>query len=295
MHWSWFFVAWYMISTRSRAYESWGWNAAEYLGLFLIVLLHEFGHVLACRQTGGEADEIVLWPLGGIAFARPPSRAGAELWTIAAGPLVNVALWPVLMLATWACGASGISQRVPDLERLLFMLWLINKWLLIFNLLPIYPLDGGQILRSLLWFKLGRARSLQIAAGVGLVGIVGYAAYRVMRSPQDLLWTAFIAYFLGSQSLAGLRRGQALLALEKLPRQRGYACPSCQAAPPDGAIWLCERCGHRFDPFATRALCPHCQAPLAEIACVDCGTKHSLERWSTPAPGKTGRGPYIEV
>jgi hypothetical protein len=59
VHWSWFLVAWLAISTRRHAYSSWGWNVAEYLGLFLIVLLHEFGHVLACRQTGGVAKSIM--------------------------------------------------------------------------------------------------------------------------------------------------------------------------------------------------------------------------------------------
>ena len=119
------------------------WNVAEYLGLFLIVLLHEFGHVLACRQVGGVANEIVLWPLGGVAMGRPPPRPGAELWTIVAGPLVNVVLWPILLLAVWGYAISGLSEQMPDLGRLLGMLWLLNKWLLIFNLLPIPILDGG--------------------------------------------------------------------------------------------------------------------------------------------------------
>jgi Zn-dependent protease len=58
-------------------------------------LFHEFGHALACRQVGGQADLIVLWPLGGVAYVSPPPRPGALLWRIAAGPLVNVLLVPV--------------------------------------------------------------------------------------------------------------------------------------------------------------------------------------------------------
>ncbi|HLJ24802.1 MAG TPA: hypothetical protein VKT71_11890, partial [Candidatus Acidoferrales bacterium] len=68
LHWSWFLVAVYEISGRERAYSSITWNILEYLALFLIVLLHEFGHALACRQVGGIADQIVLWPLGGVAY-----------------------------------------------------------------------------------------------------------------------------------------------------------------------------------------------------------------------------------
>jgi Zn-dependent protease len=296
VHWSWFLVAWLAISTRRHAYGSWGWNVAEYLGLFFIVLLHEFGHVLACRQTGGAAKEIVLWPLGGVAFGRPPPRPGAELWTIAAGPLVNVVLWPVLMIATWSCSALGLSERMPDLERLLFMLWFINRALLLFNLLPIYPLDGGQILRSLLWFQLGRGRSLHLAASIGLIGIAGAGGYALWKRPDSLIWIAVLALFLGSQCLAGLRQGRALIALENLPRRMGYACPACHIAPASVPVWSCEHCGNPFDAFATQAVCPHCQTPAPTISCVNCGKEHAFERWETsPRRPTRGDAPVIDV
>ena len=296
VHWSWFIVAWLEISTRGNAYSSPVWNVVEYLGLFGIVLLHEFGHVFACRQVGGQADEIVLWPLGGVAMGRPPPRPGAELWTIAAGPLVNVVLFPVLMLATMGYSAAGLSSTLPDLERLLFMLWLINKWLLIFNLLPVYPLDGGQILRSLLWFGLGRARSLQVAAGIGLGGIVLLVIYRLQTRADDWLWTLLLAFFLGQQCFAGFRQAVALRVLEKLPRYAGYSCRSCQTSPPRGAIWLCQACGQRFDAFANDAVCPHCRNRLAAIACVECGTALPLERWeNVPRARSADAPPIIDV
>lgn len=296
VHWSWFVIAYISISMRSRAYSSWVWNAAEYLGLFLIVLLHEFGHVLACRQVGGVANEIVLWPLGGVAMGRPPPRPAAELWTIAAGPLVNVALWPLLMLATYGVANSALSIQYPDLGRLVYMLWLINKWLLIFNLLPIFPLDGGQILRSLLWFRIGRARSLQVAAIVGLVGIVVLGLYRMMQNPNDFLWTAVLAFFLGSQCVAALRQSQNLLVLQKLPRRPQFACYTCHTAPPVGAIWPCGQCGNAYDAFLTRAVCPHCQNGMDAILCVDCGAKHPIERWDTKVRAEPrSNSPFIDV
>src|SRR5690242_2247075 len=89
LHWSWFLVAAFEINGRARAYSSVSWNILEYVALFLIVLLHEYGHALACRQVGGTADQIVLWPMGGVAYVDPPPRPGATLWSIAAGPLVN--------------------------------------------------------------------------------------------------------------------------------------------------------------------------------------------------------------
>lgn len=296
VHWSWFIVAYIAVSMRSRAYSSMTWNVVEYLGLFLIVLMHEFGHILACRQVGGVANEIVLWPLGGVAMGRPPPRPGAELWTIVAGPLVNVVLWPIFMLAIWAGAVSGMNQQMPDLARLLIMLFLINKWLLIFNLLPIYPLDGGQILRSLLWFKLGRARSLQVAATIGLIGIAVGVVYRVMDDPNNLIWTAVLAFFLGSQCLAGLRQAQAQVALDRFPRRSDFRCPSCQVSPPAAAIWSCEKCGNTLDPFLTRAVCPHCQSVLPLVLCIDCGGKHPIEHWDTKArPQSQSAKPYIDV
>jgi Zn-dependent protease len=99
LHWSWFLVAMFEINSRGSRYSSLAWNILEYLALFLIVLLHEFGHALACRQVGGVADRIVLWPMGGIAFVDPPPRPGATLWSIAAGPLVNVVLLPLITVS----------------------------------------------------------------------------------------------------------------------------------------------------------------------------------------------------
>src|SRR5213078_4291206 len=99
--------------------------------LFAIVLLHEFGHALACRQVGGRADRILLWPLGGVAFVDPPPRAGAMLWSIVAGPLVNVLLAPVTIGAYLAYTRGWISIPLParsaaDLAHFLFSVAWIN-------------------------------------------------------------------------------------------------------------------------------------------------------------------------
>src|SRR5438874_4284238 len=141
LHWSWFLVAAFEISGRTRTYSSLTWNVLEYLALFLIVLLHEYGHALACRQVGGTADQIILWPLGGVAYVDPPPRPGAMLWSIAAGPLVNVALIPVFLLLGMLGQSVGYAQTMPNAHALLRAIAYINLGLLIFNLLPIYPLD----------------------------------------------------------------------------------------------------------------------------------------------------------
>src|SRR6266436_5924548 len=114
LHWSWFLVAFYGISTRAKDYSSLVWPVLDYLTLFAIVLLHEFGHALACRQVGGKANQIVLWPLGGVAYVSPPPRPGATLWSIAAGPLVNVALLPVFLTLFYLSESLGWSHDVHD-------------------------------------------------------------------------------------------------------------------------------------------------------------------------------------
>ena len=98
-------------SSRARSYSSITWNVLEYLALFLIVMLHEFGHALACRQVGGTANRIVLWPLGGVAYVNPPQRPGATLWSIAAGPLVNVAFLVILSLLGTFEPIDGVGGR----------------------------------------------------------------------------------------------------------------------------------------------------------------------------------------
>jgi Zn-dependent protease len=211
LHFSWFIVAAYQLTQRLNNYHAQIFAAYEYLALFAIVLLHEFGHSLACRQTGGSADQIVLWPLGGIAFVNPPRRPGAVLWSIAAGPLVNVALVPVLELLWIFAGRPGWLDDVADPIRLILMIRVINYVLLIFNLLPIYPLDGGQILRALLWFPLGEIRSLQIASVVGLIGGAVLAVFALWGWS---LWTGILAFFILSRAIAGWQQAKAMVAEE---------------------------------------------------------------------------------
>jgi Zn-dependent protease len=274
LHWSWFLVAAYEIQTRKGAYSSITWNVLEYLALFLIVMIHEFGHALACRQVGGRTNQIVLWPLGGVAYVDPPQRPGATLWSIAAGPLVNVALIPILFIAVHVSQSVGMPGT--DIDKLLGTVSWINVGLLVFNILPIYPLDGGQILRSLLWFVLGRARSLMVATVLGLVGVVGFIGLALWR--QDV-WLGAIALFMLMSCWGGLKHALALSRFAKLPRRVGFTCPTCKAAPPVGEYWKCRQCSQPFDTFQTGSVCPHCRAQFAETKCIDCGASHPIHEW----------------
>ncbi len=276
LHWSWFIVAVYSISTRIHKYESPVWGLFEFLALFLIVLMHEFGHALACRQVGGTANQIVLWPLGGVAYVAPPARPGATLWSIAAGPLVNVALSPLLVGLIFLDRHAGWRVTLPDVHIFILAISVINFVLLAFNLLPVYPLDGGQILRSLLWYPLGKARSLLVATVVGFVGGAGLIGLALW---QQSIWTGLIAFFLLSNCWRSFKQARVLRVMEKLPRRHSFSCVSCNALPPIGNLWSCRQCGHPFDMFATAAICPHCGALHETTQCPDCGSVHSFALW----------------
>jgi Zn-dependent protease len=276
LHWSWFLIAILLFQYHGLKYGSYVWYALEYLALFSIVLLHEFGHALACRQVGGQANQIVLWPLGGVAYVSPPQRPGAVLWSIAAGPLVNVVLFPVLSLL-WLLGESaGLAQTMPSVYLFLTNIWSINVGLLIFNLLPIYPLDGGQILQSLLWFIFGRARSLMIVTVLGFVGMAACIPLLVLAGNP---WLYVLAAFILLNCWTGLMRARALLRLANAPRRAGFACPACKAAPPVGPFWGCGKCRKSFDTFETGAVCPHCGAQFNATSCPECGSLLPLSDW----------------
>ena len=210
LHFSWFLVAAIYISGYIRRYESPVWGVLEYVSVFVIVLIHEFGHALACRQVGGIANRIVLWPLGGIAFVDPPRRPGAYLWSIAAGPLVNVILLPVLafvsMMAQASLPGSDVAVFFRDLN-------FINAVLLGFNLLPIFPLDGGQIVRGLLWFPFGEIRSLQISS---VIGLVGGAILGIVGLMAGSVWWAVLAFFLLSRAWYGWQQAKAMIVASKM-------------------------------------------------------------------------------
>ncbi len=282
LHWSWFVVAMIEIANRRGVYASQLFNLLECLTLFVIVLMHEYGHALACRSVGGKADEIVLWPLGGVAYVAPPMRPGATLWSIAAGPLVNVALLVVFGGAWVAMGVSGWTGN-KDIARYVTLVTVLNSGLLVFNLLPVYPLDGGQILRSLLWFAFGKARSLMIASVIGFVGIaaalVWVGVLAVSGATGAAVWNGIMAVFLLSNCWRGLVHARQLAQAEKLPRRDGFACPSCRQPPPVGAWWTCGHCRTRFDAFATQGVCPNCGAHFSEVRCLDCGESGQFSAW----------------
>jgi Zn-dependent protease len=283
VHWSWLIVAWWRIQSRASSddaglatYTSSVWYVIEYVALFGIVLLHEFGHVLACRSVGGRANRIILWPLGGVALVQPPPRPGAFLWSLAAGPLVNVLLLPVTIGLWYVAHVAGWHDSFPDLYQFVTAIAIINGMLLAFNLLPIYPLDGGQMLQALLWFVIGRAQSLLVATVIGLIAGLGLLVLALLGGA---LWLALMAGFALLFSFLGLRNALAQLRYMNAPRRKGMACPVCGAPPPKGAFWRCSECRAPFDIFAAGGVCPRCEADHPTVPCSRCGRQRPYDEW----------------
>jgi Zn-dependent protease len=249
-------------------------GVAEYVAVFGLVLLHEFGHVLACRSVGGRAERILLWPLGGLAFVNPPQRPGPYLWVTAAGPLVNLVLAPLLIWSYYAIAPTA-EPPLADFVQFLWALVWFNMVILILNLIPVFPLDGGRILQSLLWFLIGRSRALAVSAGIGLFAA---AALFVFTLLSKLWWFALVAAFLLLGSFVGLKTALILLRIDRLPRRVDLFCPRCHASPPVGECWRCDACRNTIDLF-DQGVCPGCGILFAYAMCTECGEPSPMVEW----------------
>lgn len=173
-----------------------------YAILFIIVLLHEFGHCFGARYTGGEAHEILIWPLGGLAYTQPPHTPRAHMITTVAGPMVNVVICgicsAVIVMWTGRLGAvpwnplhpmwPATASIIPTESQLWLMrVFGISYLLLLFNLLPIFPFDGGRVLQAFLWPRKGYARSMEIATSTGMIGAVIVGVFALFIEASWLL------------------------------------------------------------------------------------------------------------
>ncbi len=178
--------------------------------LWVMVLLHEFGHVAACRSVGGDANEILMWPLGGLAYCMPPNRWKAHLITVIGGPAVNVTflviITPMLGLMTghWKDvaipnpfdGFVGIFHVQNQWSLLaLYLFNRMNMIMLLFNLLPMFPMDGGRILQAVLWRWMGYSRSMRIAVRIGYFGAIGLAIFGLVTTNPWLIGMALFGGF----------------------------------------------------------------------------------------------------
>lgn len=180
------------------------------LVIFACIVLHELGHALAARRYGVRTQDIVLLPIGGVArLERMPEKPGEELWVAVAGPLVNVAITAILLSVLLP---TGVRPTWDDLRWVggdfLEKVMVVNVWLVAFNLLPAFPMDGGRILRALLAMRFDHRLATRAAAriGQGMAVVFGIAALLTAD-----FWLLFIALFvwMGADSEAAVARSQA--------------------------------------------------------------------------------------
>ncbi len=192
-------------------------NSVKWLSiLFISVLLHEFGHCFGARRTGGGADEVMLWPLGGLAYTRPLDTPWSHFVTVVCGPLVNLLLAVAAYIALLfvadhrLVGFNPLSIWVGPptslTEQLLAYTYAINYYLLLFNLaLVFYPFDGGRLIQIAMWRRMGYSKSSYLAAKIGVGGAVAVALFGLLGGERLLFFIALFGLFRCLQRLQTLR------------------------------------------------------------------------------------------
>src|SRR3712207_921581 len=162
--------------------------------LFACVLAHEFGHIFAARRYGIRTPDVTLWPIGGVAsLERIPDKPREELVVAVAGPAVNVVIAAVLLLILGA-GVDGAAMTEMENPRagMLSRLAAANIFLVVFNLIPAFPMDGGRALRALLAMNRSHADATRIAARIGQGAAFVFAAIGLFTNPMLIVIGLFI-------------------------------------------------------------------------------------------------------
>ena len=200
----------------------------EVVVVFTIVLLHEFGHSLTCRRWGGSSDEILMWPLGGLAYCAPPHAWKAHLATAIGGPAVNVLILCITVPAVGLITGKWLGGALPNpfvldppsqiRDSYAFFVLFAFHWtsliLLLFNLIPLYPLDGGRITQALLWPRFGYAKAVRYSCRFGFVGAIGLLLVGALNQNMTLIAIAFFGGVTCVRTLQQLSYTEEMLGYE---------------------------------------------------------------------------------
>ncbi|MCI0746267.1 MAG: site-2 protease family protein [Verrucomicrobia subdivision 3 bacterium] len=174
------------------------------VALFTCIVLHEFGHAFAARRYGIETRDITLLPIGGVArLERMPREPRHELWVALAGPLVNVVIAAALYVILVVASIGRFAPILSISGFLTTLLWL-NVFLVAFNLLPAFPMDGGRVLRAMLARRLEYVRATRIAAriGQGMAVLFIIAGFVALQRGNPMLMLIGVFIFIGARNEA---------------------------------------------------------------------------------------------
>jgi Zn-dependent protease len=258
---------------RAASFGHIGFGIAFVVGLYGCILLHEFGHALAARWCDGECDLIVLWPLGGLAFARPAFHPTAHLITTVAGPFVTLVLW-LMFAGLERLIVTAFPQpygSVPYAYWFVATMAELNRWLLIFNLIPAFPMDGGRMLRDTIWHWMSAEKATRIAVLLSKVIASAGVVYALWAGQYWLiLLAAFILFqsssekaVVGSEALGTYQfslRERWSRGSRRRQFHRGVAARQREAET--AAFHRCTACGltDRDEPAMEFRVCPECSA-----------------------------------
>ncbi|HXW71288.1 MAG TPA: site-2 protease family protein [Methylocella sp.] len=169
--------------------------------IFVCVVLHEFGHILMARRFGIETPEVILLPIGGVArMPRMPEKPSQELAVAIAGPMVNIII-ALLLLGIIGSIKSDSLAHIDDPRISLFVrLAAVNIFLVLFNMIPAFPMDGGRVLHAILALKYGNARATQIAARLGQMLAFGLGFLGLFGNPLLIFIGIFVYVAAGGEA-----------------------------------------------------------------------------------------------
>ena len=236
LHYSWFAVAFlivlslasqfHLVNARWSAHVRWSMAGITALLFFATILAHELSHAAVARTRGIPVQSITLFALGGVAnIERESSDAASEFWMAIAGPAMSFGLGVLFLSGAWMAGwRLGAAIAPAPVSASLVWLGYINIAVAIFNMIPAYPLDGGRVLRAIVW---GMTQNIiaatKLVAGVGrvmAVALIGFGLFRfVYAGVFGGLWLAFIGWFMADAAAATQIRMRQI-PVPELPKQR---------------------------------------------------------------------------
>ena len=272
-HWSWLPSVLLLSVFEKTPYSTRILIVPEIALIFVIVLIHELAHAASASWMGCPAKEIVFVAFGGVTLFRNPLPWLKQLFVAASGPATNLALAPVTFLIWYWFGYS----RGGDLSQLLWRIAWANVAMTAFNLLPIWPLDGGVVLQAAITARFGITRSRTITGAVSIICIVPLTAWMIH------LQHFFFILLLGA--IGVLNSMIICWSMGRLAEEKRWGfhpsakCPYCRGPAVDAPVNICNNCGQCCNALMHEGRCWKCGAVNNLILCSFCGTPSSAEDW----------------